>query len=410
MKPTKIAVISDLHIGRKARAKDFCPYDEKEARDTDYKGKFLRFIDAHSIRADYLVIPGDISDRGQPDEFKLASALIKEIARGLHVGPKRIVFVPGNHDVDWEESSIPDSSGFRHRMRYAPLRDPGLIFERLVGSKRPHFYEPPHFRIWEFEHLMAVGYNSAWSDDRSVSVHHGLMSNDHVRKLDERLAGLDLSPNRLRLFIVHHHPIQYSDPIADEPDFSAMTNSENLLAVLGKHNFDLLIHGHKHSPRFKTVSFGSGFPLAILCAGSFSARLDTRWSGLVNNQFHLVTVEGRDPSSHCVFGLVESWTYLCGSDWVPSELYNGIRHKELFGTYVQPHMVKETLRPVIEQRLREKGYAEWPKLISGTPGLGYLRYLPPNLVMDVLDSLSGELDFLSHGKPPDDLILISRGD
>ncbi|HEX5735704.1 MAG TPA: metallophosphoesterase [Blastocatellia bacterium] len=402
-KAITIAIMSDLHIGRNARSKDLCPTDDSKAIETGYKEKFLNFLHREKIHADYLAITGDISDRAQPDEFQLASEFIKETGERLQLQPDQILFVPGNHDVDWSELSIPDTTGFRRTQRYAPLRNPAWVFDQIMRSGQKHLLDPPHFSSWEFNDLIAVGYNSAWHDDPAIVVHHGLIADDHLRELAQYLAGLDLLPSRLRIFLVHHHPIQYSDPIPDEPDFSAMTNADKLLGLLQKYQFDLIVHGHKHTPNFRTYSTNSAFPLAILGSGSFSALLDTRWSGFVNNQFHLIKVGGRDPNNQSIFGLLENWTYLCGRGWLPSELNNGIRHKLPFGTYMQPNELKKLLRPVLKRRFKKKDYVKLSDLISAAP---HMKYLPPERMTEILDSLSIEIGFQRHGEPPDEVVLL----
>lgn len=58
----KIAVISDLHVGRCSRAQDLCPearVDEKyreeyNGKEKNYIGQFIAFLKKEKIRADYL--------------------------------------------------------------------------------------------------------------------------------------------------------------------------------------------------------------------------------------------------------------------------------------------------------------------------------------------------------------------
>ena len=275
MLPVKIAVLSDFHIGRGARAKDLCPHSDIELVDTDYKSVFLKFLRSEHLKADYLILPGDMCHEGQPDEVDLASQLIWDTANALGIPPKKIVFVPGNHDIDWTAiSAYPcDRSGFRRGQRYAPLRNNEWIFAQIMNNGSGQLLTPPHYIVWEFDNIVVVGYNSAWHDEPGDAVHHGLVDQQALLELEKYLNGIDLSPSRLRLFTVHHHPLLYSDPIPNEPDFSAMTNAENLLDLLRAKEFDLLVHGHKHKPCFKTQIIHSGFPLAILCSGSFSAKL-----------------------------------------------------------------------------------------------------------------------------------------
>ena len=96
-----IAVISDLHIGDSARAKELCPTGNNGAAEDEFRRKFMEFSQIQNVPADYLIIPGDISDRAKPDEFLLASEIITEVAATLQVPIEKILFVPGNHDVDW---------------------------------------------------------------------------------------------------------------------------------------------------------------------------------------------------------------------------------------------------------------------------------------------------------------------
>jgi len=253
--------------------------------------------------------------------------------------------------------------------------------------------------------MVVVAYNSSWDDDPKKAEHRGTIADEHLDELTEYLTSLDLSASKLRVFLVHHHPVQYSDPVNDPPDISIMTNAERLLDILESHRFDLLVHGHKHKPNFRTHIIDSGSPLAILGSGSFSIGLDTRWSGHVSNQFHLLTVDGRDEFA-CICGKLESWAYLCGKGWVPSKPSTGIRHNVPFGTYILPENLKTVLRPMVLAEIDKKGNIGWTEIIAAKP---QFRYLPVELVISVLEDLSSELSLKRFGEPPDDIILVRLG-
>ncbi len=53
-------------------------------------------------RLDYLVVSGDLSDRGSAEELDLANKLISGILSRFNISAERCIIVPGNHDVDWE--------------------------------------------------------------------------------------------------------------------------------------------------------------------------------------------------------------------------------------------------------------------------------------------------------------------
>ncbi len=405
MSMMKIAVISDLHVGDKARAKDFRISNADQAVDKDYKDNFLKFLKKHNISADYLIIPGDITNKAQPDEFSLASNIISEISKILRVKPNRVIFVPGNHDVDWTSmTSCPeDKSGFRKAQGYAPIRHKAWVFEKILKRAKRHMFEHPDFSLWEFDDLLVIGYNSSWHDEPGGHIHHGLVSEASLKEIDEYLSSIGSFTSRIKLFLVHHHPLQYSDPIPNDPDFSAMTNAENLIKLLNKYHFDIFIHGHKHAPHFTTHISNSGLPLVILGAGSFSAELDTRWSGLVNNQFHLIKIDGRDTTNKYIFGSVESWTYLCGRGWIASQNYNGIRHKLPFGKYTQPHEIRNSLQFILSAKLSEKGYIDWDDILKANSDFAYV---PLERITEAINSLSKELGIRCVGHLADGGVIL----
>jgi len=401
----KIAIASDLHIGDHARAHDLRPEPTTETLDRDYLKTFHHFVRRNRLEANYLVVPGDLSNRARPDEFLLGAQVISQLSNSLNVRGGRVLFVPGNHDVDWAvlTADRKDRSGVRRLQRYDPMWYTPL-FQRILRRWRPTIVSDPYFGLWEFgNELVALALNTAWDDDPDVSVHHGSVSQPCIDALERHLASIDLSRFRLRLAIVHHHPLQYSDPIPEEPDFSVMHNAGNLLTLLRRLRFDLLIHGHKHAPNFGTHAVSGAHPLVVLGAGSFSVRLENRWAGLVSNQFHLLTIEGRDATSECVYGYLESWAYLASKGWVPSDSAYGIRHRIPFGTYVLPAQVRDTLRPLLVESFAAREYVEWTDVLRREPAF---RWLPPDVTIDVLAELGRELNFRCHGDTPEALVLL----
>lgn len=107
--------------------------------------------------------------------------------------------VPGNHDVDWSVLNIPDASGLRKKQRYEPLLHDELIFAEIVSNGHQNMCVPPHFRTWNFGGLYAIGYNSAWHDEPNEKVHHGLISQSHLKELEELLISLALEESCLKV-------------------------------------------------------------------------------------------------------------------------------------------------------------------------------------------------------------------
>lgn len=406
MKELRLAVISDIHVGEGARAKDLCPTNApgRDAKPDDkYREKFVRFLKDKNITADYLILPGDITNHAIPDEVKIASEFIEEVSVALNVKSENIVFVPGNHDVDWSVFNTSDTTGLRRGQRYDPIRYKDFHFNSIAARGDGCLFESPHFTIWNYPDMLVVGYNSSHHDEPK-KFHHGLIDTAHLEEMQKALEGLALDKDKLRLFLVHHHMIQYDDPTPETPDSSIMVNAEKLQAFLRKFQFDILIHGHKHVPRF-TAHSTEGFPeIVILCSGSFSVQIDTRWTGTISNQFHLVKIAARDPEEHLIMGQVESWSYNYARGWKPSDAaHDGIPHVEPFGTYIRPEKLKLILRPLLEAHFAKIDFVEWTSIVKEEQSLRHLR---PEVIVRVLDELALLLGFKRHHDLPEKIILL----
>ena len=414
MTPIKIAIISDVHIGLGARAKDLCPKPSSNNKkdlqvynkkiDDKYFEKFLSFIEENDLQADYLMISGDLTHKAHPNEVKMASELIENLRIALKVDEKKVVFTPGNHDVDWSILDDEDSTGIRWENRYETLKYNKFLFKNIIDLADGDLCLEPYFSTWSFDDLIVTAYNTSHHDDPFQANHYGLVDIKHLYKLKEYLKSIELPDGKVRLFLIHHHPVLYSEPFPGDTDFSAMQNAEKLLDILSEFNFDILIHGHRHCPRFRTHSIDGSPPLAILGAGSFSAEFDSRWYGAVNNQFHIVHILDRDPEDLVLQGFVKSWGYTFIRGWEKSTKdYAGIHHIEPFGAYILPHKLREFLRPIIDERFKKSDYIEWKTITSKHPQLKHLR---TETVLNVLDSLAPAFKCRRMHDTPEKIILL----
>jgi len=408
MKKLRIAVISDIHVGEGARAKDLCPKDAPgwdKKSDEKYRDRFLEFIKKDTRKIDYLVLPGDVTHRSQPDEAKIASDFINEIQKAFKLKKERVVFVPGNHDVDWDVLRMKDSTGCRIAQRYDAIKFRDFIFHKIVNCGDGCVFEQPHFTIWNTPELLVVGYNSSHHDSPEIS-HHGYIDIKHLDEMKNAIGCLPLSRDQVRLFLVHHHIMQYDDPSPEWPDKSIMVNAEQLQLFLRESNFDMLVHGHKHLPRLTTHSIDGSPEVIILCSGSFSVTIDSKWAGTINNQFHIINIEERDEEENLIAGRVESWSYNYLRGWVESDcVHDGIPHIEPFGSYIRPTKLKELLRPLIAQGFLESDYIEWASLVKGNERLKHLR---PKMIQTVLQELAPELGFRPHDNAIERLVLLKH--
>lgn len=413
--------MSDLHVGINARSKDLCPLPSKSNRvadrkykekynskiEDDLRSEFYRFLEEEEIHADYLVLPGDLTNTGHPNEVKIASAFIEEVAEKLGVESCKILFTPGNHDTDWDCYDEKDLTGIKWEQRYCAIGHKNYCFRKQIALGDGDLFGLPYFTIWRFADLLAVSYNSASHDSPMPKnkIHHGHAIQEYLDKLKFSLDALEISDDVIRVFIVHHHLMDFSSPFPDDADFSLMTNGENLLNLLHEMNFDLVIHGHKHHPRFETHSTKTYSYIPILCSGSFSALISTRWAGKIKNQFHLITIDGRDGENKLIKGNVKSWANHYDG-WEKSELKScGIHHYIPFGSYVMPKELDAAIEPFIKECIKKAKCVTWEEVINSFPEL---KYLPLDSAILSFHRIADKYKMKTMHETLKDLILYKR--
>jgi 3',5'-cyclic AMP phosphodiesterase CpdA len=384
----KILVLSDLHIGINARGRDMCPVANDKALEDNYVNDFISYLLANSIRADYLVITGDVTCCANIGEFKLGRNLIKEIADKIDIPNNKVLIIPGNHDVDWEVLKIvkPDDEEdkvFRKGQRYDAMR---TVFNDSYNIKE--LLAEPYYTSWEYDDLYVLGFNSAWHDEKDARTHNGFITNDIIEKLELIIKRYDLT-NKIKIFITHHHLFQYSDPVSSITDVSIMKNSENLLRMLARNKFDMVAHGHKHVPHIFTQEIDSIHPISMLCAGSFSVILDQKYSGSVLNMFHIINFEGRDEETGRIYGIVESYSYSSPHKWLKSKQGNSsVLHQQGFGSYSCIDILVNELAPLVLNEYGIKGSAVWSDICKDNRRL---LYHTPEFIGQLTDEIANKV-------------------
>ena len=383
LKKTRIALVSDLHIGREAISTDLCPHEldgsDIVGMETNFLQKFRALVTSPELinegEIDYLCVTGDISDRADPKEFAHAHIVISQLADSLSVPESRVFFVPGNHDVHWPVMNL-EPKDFWDRFRYEPLLQNDLLFKKqLANAESGDFHQVPHFVAWRTDSNIIIGINSAAFDDPKPDdgKHHGLIHSKTLSELELFLETLPYDPTALRVCLVHHHPLNYSDSQPDLADFSAAINAQNLLNLLSKHKFDLLLHGHKHVAQLTHYgSTNNGHPVTVLGAGSLSAQLSSRWCGLAQNQFHIIEVTERDSKTHAAIGHVSTWNFV-NRTWREGQHDYGLCAKEGFGTLSTAAELEYQIAVKLDEILKIKDVCRWADLESAIPSLKYVN-------------------------------------
>ena len=108
----RIALISDIHFGKFSRSKDFCvPGDyslSDEIGGRSLKKELINKLIEEQVM--FLIIAGDLTSIGCPDEFYYCIETIKEIAKESKIDLNNVILCLGNHDIDWKISKLSDDN------------------------------------------------------------------------------------------------------------------------------------------------------------------------------------------------------------------------------------------------------------------------------------------------------------
>ena len=184
-----IAQLSDVHVGGSRHRQELL-------RDA--------IAEVNEAEPDLVVVAGDVTDDGYPDQYALAR---EELAR---LSCEQVVFVPGNHDA----------------------RNVGYVrFEETFGSRDKRL----RLRAGELEvALVAV-------DSSKPDVNEGEIGREHYGWIEEGLR----DPADLRIFVCHHHLMPIPGTGRER---NQVLDAGDVLALPRHCEVDLVLSGHRHVP------------------------------------------------------------------------------------------------------------------------------------------------------------------
>jgi predicted phosphodiesterase len=393
MSPLTIAVISDIHIGESARSADLLPPGSvTKRRNEGFLAAFEKFVGGR-LNADCLIVAGDLSSKADPGEFMHASDIATRVANALNVPLDKFYATFGNHDVDWSviklaKDATEQTRQFRWGQRYLPITATTNIFGSRTAS--PIFVgsltSSPFAGYWQSSEHLFVAVNTAAHDRPSDPIHYGLVREETIAWLSANIPQRAPNNKSVRCLILHHHLVPHGNVGADALDHSVCQNGDQLLTVLRDLDFDLVIHGHKHRPRFEIELIDSDHPVAMLGAGSFCADLSNEFGGGVHNQFHLLEIHGRYQNTSRLYGELRNWAYVFPSGWTENvSKFTVVDHLIGFGG---PLNWKE-LAASLHQPIKNRAQVGKPFPLSSIgPIYDKLRYVSPDTARRAIEEIA----------------------
>lgn len=238
---TIIAQLSDIHIRAEA---DGAIDDEPVAALRAAIASLLALPE----RPEYVVLTGDLTEHGRPEEYSALRATLADLPMPVHP-------VPGNHD---------DRAALR-----AAFADHAGVAAANGGPTASHRPTAPDGVVQYAVDIGAV--RLVCCDSTVPGEPGGALTADGLAWLDATLAA---EPTRPTLVAMHHPPYPIGIPWIDE---MRLADSDAFAAVLGRHpQVVRVLCGHVH--RGSVSSFAGS--VAVTCPSTYQQlRLDLRRPG-----------------------------------------------------------------------------------------------------------------------------------
>lgn len=360
----RLLLISDLHASDEDPSSSTAPsyvssFSASASARLDPISELERIIKEEALSPDYILCPGDITNRSNPGAFSYAWERLNKLARSS--GAKLIATV-GNHDLD---------SRYKEN-KFDPRGYVMSIKPQIPVVERERFLEfwAENFTLISEDDCNIIVVNTAayhgGGKEVAAEIEHGRISELTLLAIAE---AVNKAPKAgTNILMCHHHPIKGDQ--GDTELIGQTRGGEKLIEILDRARSSwILIHGHKHVPDVFYGHGGANAPIIVGCA-SFSAQINADSQNKNPNQFHLLVT---DPSDAKTLGLTTagsllSWTWQPGVGWKkPSRGVIGLPHFAGFGFRGSVR----TLVEKIDQLLLANGgaYATWQDAVSAVAAL-----------------------------------------
>jgi 3',5'-cyclic AMP phosphodiesterase CpdA len=390
----EIAVVSDFHC----HPKSFTPWDSLLHYDASRKpannhpvAALLRLIEQRELRATVLLVPGDLTNRVDKKGFRAGWSYCLEIASAL--GAKSIIATLGNHDVDYRKA-VGDPFSFAKNL-HPKFPVMGRANQRQFWDRGFCFITHDDLRV------LVLNSVSQYADKNEVK--RGCLTDRQLEDIDDELA--KLSKARFQVALVHHHPIQHEILGLGADDI--MKGGEVLTNLLGKHRYNLVVHGHKHHPRL-IYSAGGATPMPVFAAGSLAATTEEGLLTNTRNLFHILHLYDVPPEGCVSAGTIESWEFHLSVGWQPATIgASSLPAISGFGSRVLPLDLAKRVNIWFNARVLpgSGGYFDWGDLLQELP---QLRFVIPSDFQKLVQTLRDDYNLEVSKTEQDDRLRIGR--
>lgn len=320
-----------------------------------------RLIRDEGLSPDYVLCPGDITNKSDPVALGYAWERLQHIASSLNA---QLIATVGNHDVDSRyQANKFDPRGFL--MALNPT---------LPVGDRIRFLE-----FWA-ENFTVLSHADCTVAILNTAAYHGggaeiAKESEHGRISDITLSRLEAAitacpSTAVNVLLCHHHPIK-GEP-SDETLIGLTRGGERLIQMLeGTRRPWIIVHGHKHMPDLFYGHGGANAPVVVACA-SFSAQINADAQNKNPNQVHYLVCDpnGAADAGLTSAGIIKSWTWQPGIGWQRSRGQIGLPHAIGYGYRGNIELLVNEVEAMLESRAAP--VASWSDAVAAVPSLKHL--------------------------------------
>ncbi len=299
---SRIAILSDIHFGEFCRASSFyMPGEEVQDKSKGIYSLKEGLIELfNEMNPQYFFVAGDLTSLGNPQEFYYCEQEILNIAKRTGVECNNIFCVLGNHDIDWSISdlginvqNVGKEVGKIVKCKYQMIAaNCAKINMEYLGKNYDAYGPAPFSGVVEKDDFVLFVLNTGRFCTRDQQFSHGKLERDQMEWFEE-ISREYKSDDRIKILLMHHHPINYPYPMPGI-DISTIEEGAELMKIASQNGINIIIHGHRHHPRVETIQIESGTePIVMICAGSLSVNAEHRNKGdmLIPNTVHFLDID-----------------------------------------------------------------------------------------------------------------------
>ena len=231
----RFAQISDPHLSslEGVRARDLLNkralgyLSWRRKRRFEHRREVLQALqrDLQQLSLDQLLVTGDLTHIGLPQEFEQARAWLRQLG-----DPGYIALVPGNHDA----------------CVAAPWRDTFALWQDYMSSDEQQAGSAPTFPSLRVRESIAfIGVSTACPKPPLMAT--GTVGPDQLSRLGALLRSA-AARGLFRAVYLHHSPIP-----GREKWRKRLTDAPAVQAVLEEHGAELVLHGHGHRAHYNEL-------------------------------------------------------------------------------------------------------------------------------------------------------------